>query len=180
MTDEHYDRTAASFHRRIETIANAVDSMAPGLAAATSLLAQAILDDRKVLVCACGRDATLAAHIAAVLRTPLESGPPLPAIALCSDSVEGDTQLWRDLRTLSRDGDILLCIDSGPGAAIAQKFIQFAGTRNLVTVAMSENLEIDGGSCIEIHAADADQRSELALMASHCLREHIKQLLVGE
>ncbi|WP_439101848.1 phosphoheptose isomerase [Congregibacter sp.] len=180
MIDENYERTAASFHRRIETIANAVDSMAPGLTAATSLLAQAMLDDRKVLVCACGKDAALAAHVAATLRTPIEPGPALPALAFCSDSAGGDTQLWRDLRTLSRDGDVLLCIDRGAGAAIAQKFIQFAETRNLVTIALSDNTEVPGGSCIALRAADEDQRSELALMAIHCLREHIKQFLLGE
>ncbi|WOJ98360.1 phosphoheptose isomerase [Congregibacter brevis] len=180
MNEEDYERTASSFHRRIETIANAVDTMAPGLATATSLLTQAMLDDRKILVCACGRDATLASHVAVVLRTPMDAAPALPAIALHSDSDSGDAGHWRDLRTLSRDGDILLSIDTRSDIAVAQKYIQFAETRNLVVISLSEKVELSGGACIELHAEDQDLRSELAFMASHCLREHIKQMLLGE
>lgn len=180
MTDQSYARIAASFHRRIDTIASAVDSMAPGLEAATTLLTQAVLEDRKVLVCGCKEDATLAAHVAAILRTPQEPGPALPALAFSSDVEDGDDQLWRDLRTISRDGDILLCIDSHRGAALAHRGIEFAKTRNLVTIAMSEKLRIDDIACIELHAEDSDLRSELILMASHCLQEQIKQILLGE
>ncbi|WOJ94965.1 phosphoheptose isomerase [Congregibacter variabilis] len=180
MTDQSYESIAASFHRRIDAIAGAVDSMAPGLEAATTLLTQAVLEDRKVLVCGCKEDATLAAHVAAILRTPPEPGPALPALAFCSDIEGGGDQMWRDLRTLSRDGDILLCIDSRPGAALAYRAVEFAEKRNLVTIAMSETVRVDGVTCIELHTEDSDLRSELILMSSHCLQEQIKQILLGE
>ncbi|EED33862.1 hypothetical protein NOR53_1948 [gamma proteobacterium NOR5-3] len=180
MSDQSYERIAASFHRRIDAIAGAVDSMASGLEAATSLLTQAVLEDRKVLVCGCKEDASLATHVAAVLRTPQGPAPALPALAFGSDVEDGGDQLWRDLRTLSRDGDILLCIDSRPGAALAHRAIAFAETRNLVTITMSETLRVDGVACIALDAQDSDLRRELILMASYCLQEQIKQILVGE
>jgi hypothetical protein len=45
---------------------------------------------------------------------------------------------------------------------------------------MSEKLSINGIACIELQAKDPDLRSELILMASHCLQEEIKQTLLGE
>jgi DnaA initiator-associating protein len=180
MTDQAYERIAASFHRRIDAIASAVDSMAGGLEVATSLLTQAVLEDRKVLVCGCEEDARLAAQVAAAFRTPQGSGPALPALAFCSDTPNGDEQLWRDLKTLSRDGDILLCIDTHAGAEFAQYCVKFADQRNLVTIAMSEDLGLDGITCIALSAHEQHLRSELTLMASHCLQEQIKHILVGE
>lgn len=180
MSDETYERIAASFHRRIDAIASAVDAMAAGLQTATIALTRAVLEDRKVLVCGCGDDATLAALVATTLRTPREPAPALPAIAFHSDLLDGDAQMWRDLRTLSRDGDILLCVDSRGGAALAHHCVKFARTRNLVAITMSEKLGIDDISCIELHTDDQDLRTELILMASHCLQEQIKQALLGE
>lgn len=180
MNEQNYERTAASFHRRIDAIASAVDVMAPGLEIAASLLTQALLEDRKILVCGCAEDATLASHIAAVLRTPQEPSPPLPALAFSSSSANGDAQLWRDLRTLSRDGDVLLCIDSYTGASLAKSCITFAKKRNLTTITLSESTGVEGIACIELQANEQVLRSELILMASHCLKEHVKQVLVGE
>ncbi|WP_439105703.1 phosphoheptose isomerase [Congregibacter sp.] len=180
MTEYSYQRIAASFHQRIDAIANAVDSMAPGLAAAASLLSQAVLEDRKILISACEEDAVLAELVATVLRTPIEPGPALPALALRSDSHEGDPTLWRNLRTLSRDGDVLLCIDSGAGATLARKYVEFAEKRNLIAIVLSEKLEISGGTCIALNVEHPDLRRELILMASHCLRDQTKQVLLGE
>ncbi|MDP5055092.1 MAG: phosphoheptose isomerase, partial [Congregibacter sp.] len=147
---------------------------------ATSLLTQAVLEDRKILVCGCEADARLAAHVAAGFRTPEGSGPALPALAFCSDTPSGDTQLWRDLKTLSRDGDILLCIDTHAGAEFAQYCVKFADQRNLVAISMSEDLGLEGIACIVLPVNEQDLRSELILMASHCLQEQIKHILVGE
>jgi len=180
MNEPIYERTAASFHRRIDAIASAVDLMAPGLETAASLFTQALLEDRKILVCGCAEDATLAAHVAAVLRTPQEPGPSLPALAFSSSSPSGDTELWRDLRTLSRDGDVLLCLDSHPGAALAKSCITFAQKRNLTAITLSENTGIENIACIALQAEEQVLRSELILMASHCLKEQVKQVLVGE
>lgn len=181
MTDDSYDRIATSFHRRIDNIASAVDTMAPGLGAAASLLTQAVLEDRKILVCGCGEDATLAAHIAAVFRTPIDSGPTLPALAFYADHpLSEDASLWRDMRTISRDGDVLMCVDSLKDAPMARQCISFAAKRNLVAIALSENPGVDGAICLDMRVADRNLRSELLLMATHCLQEQIKQFLLGE
>jgi DnaA initiator-associating protein len=88
--------------------------------------------------------------------------------------------LWRDLRTLSRDGDVLLCLDSVAGAPLARRAVNFALQRNLVVIAVSENPEQAGGVNIDLQAETQALRSELILMACHCLQEQIKHAMLGE
>jgi phosphoheptose isomerase len=178
---DNYDRIAGAFHRRIDCIAGAVDAMAPGIDSAAQLLTQAVLEDRKILVCACAGDAGLATHVAKTLRASGDAGPALPALAFTSDEAPGDhSQLWRDLRTLSRDGDVLLCLDSSTGAELARRSVQFALQRNLVAVAVSDTLDGVAGTHITLRAETRALRSELMLMACHCLQEQIKHVMLGE
>lgn len=184
MSGEAYERIAGAFYRRIDSIAGAVDSMAPGLEAAAALLTQAVLEDRKILVCGSDEDATLACHIASSFRTPVAPAPALPAIALsCEVPDDRNAWLWRDLRTLARDGDILLCVDSAPGGRLAMPCFDFAQQRNLVAIALSEPVE-GGGVCVALPPAeqtgDRSMRTELVLMACHCLQEQIRQFMLGE
>jgi phosphoheptose isomerase len=178
---DNYDRIAGAFHRRIDSIAGAVDAMAPGIDSAAQLLTQAVLEDRKILICGCAGDAGIATHVAATLRTPGDAGPALPTLAFTSDEAPSDhSQLWRDLRTLSRDGDVLLCIDSSAGAQLARRSVHFAVQRNLVAIAVSEPLDGIAGTRITLQAENPALRSELILMACHCLQEQIKLVMLGE
>ena len=177
---DSYNELATAFHRRIESIAAAVDVMAPGLDRATALIVQAVMNDRKILVCACGPDRGLAIHLASLLRAP-ENSPPLPAIAVVSDvSGEASDGLWRDLRTLSRDGDVLLSLDTREGADFAALCDQFARERNLGVVALSDANERIAERAVTLAATGSDLRSELLLMAAHCLLDRIRQQLLGE
>lgn len=173
-----YVRIAESFHRRIECIAGAVDVLAAGIQGAASLLTRAVLEDRKVLVCASGADAALAAFAARALR---DGAPGLPAVSVsCDDGGDADAILWRDLRTLSRDGDVLLCLDSHPGAPLARACAGFAATRNLALITLSEPLDGAAHTAVELLADSSEQRIELLLMACHCLQVEIRHLLLGE
>ncbi|MFT7286378.1 MAG: D-sedoheptulose 7-phosphate isomerase [Halieaceae bacterium] len=181
-----YARIASVFHQRIDNIAGAVDSMAPALEEASNALLHAVLSDRRIIVLACGVDFALGAHVAAELRTPRGTGPALPAIHLGSSCAGAATPegaesvpLWRDLRTLSRDGDAIICIDTTPGATVAQLAVHLAGQRNLVPVTLSESSELQGCS-VALPGDTPALRSELALMAMHCLQELIGQAMLGE
>lgn len=177
---DSYEHLSAAFQRRMACIAGAVDILAPGIEAAVTKLIGAVMEDRKILLCGCGTDKALVEHMAQTLRCP-DPPPSLPAIAIIGDGEpDVDASLWRDLRTLSRDGDVLLALDTRDGAAFAQISARFAQERNLSAIILSQYLEPLADSCVVLEAEDQSLRSELALMATHCLREQIRHQLLGE
>ena len=177
-----YERIAQAYHQRIDAIAETVDAMAPGLQAAAAQIVDAALDDRRILVCATGLDASIAAYATMLLRGGAGGIPPLPALSLAgADDDARQSSLWRDLRTLSRDGDVLLCIDSAEGALTANEALQLARARNLCALLLSDLAEAeDAAAIMPLQGANAAVRRELAMMALHCLRDLIAELLMGE
>lgn len=175
-----YDQIAADFHRRIECIASAVDHLAAPLEQAAELLAAAALEDRKILVCACGCDEGLGQYIARLLRTG-DSGPSLPALAFGDPGLpDDDADFWRDLRTLSRDGDVLLSLDTQINAPLATRCAEFASLRNLLAISLSDASTATDGLSIPLMANGDGLRTELALMVAHSLRDRVWQRLLGE
>ena len=175
-----YEQIAADFHRRIDCIAGAVDHLAPALEQAAELLARAVLEDRKILVCACGTDEGLGTYLAGLLRTG-DLGPAMPALAFGDAAIAGEgTDMWRDLRTLSRDGDVLLCLDTNADAPLATRCAEFARQRNLLAINLSDAGTATDGLSIPLIAPDEGLRKELALMAAHSLRDQVWKHLLGE
>jgi phosphoheptose isomerase len=178
-----YERTAADFHRRIDAIAAGVDTMAPGIEAAATQLFEALLNDRRILVCASGADAPLAAHVVRCLLRGTGSAPPLPAQVLTSDQADAaDAPHWRDVRVLARDGDVLLCLDTDDAAPAAQRAAALAAERNLGCILLSELPASAQPNAVQITLPTSDRtlRQELALMAVHSLYGLLSALLVGE
>jgi len=175
----HYEQLAAGFHRRIDCIAGAVDALAPGLDGAAQQIVSAVLDDRRILLCGTGPDSSLARYGALLLRRPGDAMPTLPALLLGAEE-EPLEQLWQDVRCLARDGDILLCIDSSDNAATAGAAAKLAAQRNLIAVLLSAENAFADAIAVELRAADAELRRELALMAVHELRSQVLRLLMGE
>ncbi|MEL7045055.1 MAG: SIS domain-containing protein [Pseudomonadota bacterium] len=176
-----YERVAGTFHRRIDCIASAVDDLAPGIERGAALLTQAVLDDHKILVLGTGSDAGLALSLAECLRGAEAGAPALPALALVQDDDAGEeSALWRDLRILARDGDVLLCLDSLEGAPLALACARLAEERGLIMIALCDSFEPPAGAAISLRADDRALRRELLLMASHCLQAEIRHLLLGE
>ena len=176
-----YDRIATSFHTRINTIAGAVDAMAPGIERGAAMLVQAALDDRKVLVCGAGPDGDLAAHTASRLREGDDGVPALPALAIATGQGASLPNLFdRDLRALSRDGDVLICIDTSEEGRVAAYSLEVARARNLGLVLLSRFGDSDAQAEITLLADSSILCSELALMALNCLDHEIQHLLLGE
>ena len=176
-----YDTIAALFHQRIDSIVGAVDTMAAGLQSAASSAMQAVMEDRKLILIGCGDDAVLAQYAASLFRTPADDTPPVPAIAVSSDtSDDPDAKIWRELRTLSRDGDVIIAIETGEhGNTIAQSLV-VAQERNLVPIILSEQMAPNATGMIFLQESNPLQRRELALMALHTLRELIRRTWLGE
>lgn len=177
-----YSRVATAFHSRIDCIAGAVDLLAPGLRAAAALLTRAALEDRKVLVCADSTDAPLAELLTCALRAGRDGVPGLPALLLCAAARGGEasTTLWHDLRTLARDGDVLVCVDMQDDAQLASACARFASERNLEALTLSERSGHDGQVAVVLRADNRELRTELLLMAFHCLQDEIRHLLLGD
>ena len=181
IDDASYTRIAADFHARIDCIAGAVDVLAPGIHKAATLLTQAVLEDRKIIVCADVSDAALADALAQALRSGRNGSPALPALALAgSTHADASVDLWTDLRTLARDGDVLLCIDTREQAPFAAACATFAERRNLAAVTLSDRDGSDAVVAVTLRADTRELRSELLLMACHCLQAEIRHLLLGE
>jgi phosphoheptose isomerase len=176
-----YDRVAAAFHTRIDAIVSAVDAMAPGIERSATLLVQAALGDHKVLICASGQDDPLANHTAAALREAQAGMPPLPAYAITSDvDPAASGNLERDLRALSRDGDVLLAIDTSADADLARFCVEVAQERNLGLIILSVSEDAGIESAIPLPGETQALRMELAMMAVDCLHTEIRHLLLGE
>lgn len=174
-----YAAIAGAFHQRIDLIASAVDELAPGLEAAGEQAVATVLGDGKLLVCAAGEDHALGAYAASRMREPLRGGPSLPAVYLGSSEFSGEgARLWRDLRTLSRDGDVLLCIDTSETGATAAMSQRVARERNLAPITLSYAQL--AAPYIPLSAASAGLRGELALMAINSLLDLIRLTMLGE
>lgn len=180
-TTDDYESIAALFHQRIDSIVGAVDSMAEGLQGAANSAMQAVMEDRKLLLIGCAEDAMLAQYAAGIFRTPVDGTPPIPAIAITADTSDTpDSIIWKELRTLSRDGDVMIAIDTrDQGPSVAQSML-VANERNLVSINLSEQLESAANATILLRASDSLQRRELALMALHTLQALIRRTWVGE
>lgn len=186
---DSYERIALAFHQRIDCIAGAVDALAPGLEAASATVVQTLLNDGKILIVACEGDAALANYLASSLRSSELAGPPLPALPLVCDQLPDNAlealpnkehELWTALKTLSRDGDVVLCLDSSEQAFLAKACSRIAVERNLISISMSEPDKDCQGLNIALQAESTHLRRELMLMASHCLGDQIQCILLGE
>lgn len=175
-----YQRVARDFHQRIDAIAAAVDELAPAMEAAAALIVEAAVNDHRVFFCSGDYEAGIASYMAQQFRSGGGVYPALPVLSL-DGGREGDNQapLWRDLRALSRDGDVILCIDSSDGGALAQHAAALAAERNLPAIILSQATSVTA-TLLPLSHPKPELRREMALMALHSLHALILQTLMGE
>lgn len=191
-----YDTIALQFQNTIETIAMSVDALAPAISAGGTLMAQTLLDDRKIVACGNGPDAALAQLFVAHLLSRFETErPALPAFALGCESTAASAIIQttgtndvfsRPLRALGTDGDILLCIASSEAATNLIRAVQAAHDRNMAVVLLSnseerelENLLDDGDVAMHVPSNHAGRVLEMHTMVIHCLCTLIEHTLFG-
>jgi phosphoheptose isomerase len=189
---DHYQIISSSFQATLEAITMSVDDLAEPLSQASELISGALLQDRKILCCGEGADATLAMLFTSNMLGHFDrERPALPAICLAADSASLTAISTEDhfhecfsrqIRALGQEGDVLLCIDSSPvpGGSISRA-MQAAGDRGMGVVSLLRNPENspDDGVSICVNAAQRHRIVELYTMVIHCLCELVDHNLFG-
>ena len=185
------------FIQSIETKQQSVDVLTPLISVAADVASGALLDNRKILTCGNGGSAADAQHFSSELLNRFErERPPLPAIALTTDSstltsIANDYDyreiFSKQVRALGQAGDVLLAISTSGNSPNIVRAINAAHERNMRVIAFTGR---DGGE-IARHLGEADVElrvpaertariQEVHLLLIHCLCDLIDARLLGE
>jgi D-sedoheptulose 7-phosphate isomerase len=190
-------RIRAHFAESAELKLAAVDTLAPLIARAASLMTGCLLADGKLLACGNGGSAADAQHFAAEMVGRFErERPELPAVALTTDTsiltaVANDydfSQVFaKQVRALGRAGDVLLAISTSGSSANVVAAITAAHEREMRVVGLTGK---GGGRMTELLTADdvhicvphstTTRIQEVHLLSIHCLCDAIDQSLLGD
>ncbi|MDR2839080.1 MAG: phosphoheptose isomerase [Azonexus sp.] len=189
-------RVAQHFEDSVQTKLQAVEALAPPIAAAIETLTSGLIDGGKILVCGNGGSAADAQHFAAELIGRFEAErQELAAIALTTDSsiltaVANDysfNQIFsRQVRGLGHAGDALVAISTSGNSTNVIEAIRAAHEQEMSVIALTGR---DGGRIGEmlrdsdIHLCVPVERTariqETHLLILHCLCDGIDALLLG-
>jgi D-sedoheptulose 7-phosphate isomerase len=190
-------RVREHFAESISTKQSAVDVISESIAAAGGLMAQALLDDGKILSCGNGGSAGDAQHFSSELLNRFEmERPGLPAMALTTDSstvtsISNDYSyeeiFSKQVRALGKTQDVLLAISTSGNSENVCRAISAAHERGMKVVALSGR---DGGRMagmfgegdveIRVPATRTARIQEVHLLIIHCLCDIIDATLLGE
>ncbi len=193
---DYYEIIANNFQATIEAIAMSADDLASAIEGASQLLAQALLEDRKIIACGGGVDAVTAQLFTTHLLDHFDRDrPALPALALGSDGASAmaiarsaglEDVFSRPLRALGHPGDVLLCCNSGGAQNILLRAVQAAHERNMAVIALTSDGDSELGSRIRagdieirVNASHRPRRIELHTLVIHCLCELLDHTLFG-
>ena len=193
---DYYRIIADNFQRTIDTIVMSVDPLAEVIERGGQLMAEALLADRKIIVCGNGVDAALAQLFTCNLLNRFdEDRPALPALTLGADSASvtaiaqsiGISEIFsRQLRALGQAGDVLLCINSSTGTDNLLRAVQIAQERNMGIVMMSNTGDSEIGSLmrpddveLRVDATQPARIVEIHTMVIHHFCELIDHNLFG-
>lgn len=190
------DHIRQHFTDSIQTKIESADALAPQIAKGADMMVQALISGQKILTCGNGGSAADAQHFSAELLNRFEvERPPLPAIALTTDSSTltaiGNDYDFNDcfskqVSALGGDGDVLLAITTSGNSENIIRAIKAARERGTKVVVLSGK---DGGKIagiltendVEIRVpADRTARiQETHILVIHCLCDLIDQNLFG-
>ena len=190
-------RVKNNFQESILTTRNCMEELAPIIAQAASHMIQALLTDRKILVCGNGGSAADAQHFSAELLNRFErERPGLPAISLTTDTstitaigndYHFDDIFSKQVRALGQSGDVLLGISTSGNSRNVIRAIEAAHERGIVCVALNgrEGGEITGlltGQDVNIcvPGSSTARIQEVHGIVIHCLCDLIDYQLLGQ
>lgn len=190
-------RVKNNFQESILTTRNCVEDLAPVIAQAAMLMIQALLSDRKILVCGNGGSAADAQHFSAELLNRFErERPGLPAISLTTDTstitaigndYHFDDIFSKQVRALGQAGDVLLGISTSGNSRNVIRAIEAAHERGILCVALNgrEGGEITGllaGQDVNIcvPGPSTARIQEVHGIVIHCLCDLIDYQLLGQ
>jgi D-sedoheptulose 7-phosphate isomerase len=180
-------RVREHFAESIATKQSAVDALADSIAAAGALMADALLNEGKILSCGNGGSAADSQHFSSELLNRFEmERPGLPAMALTTDastvtSISNDYSyeeiFSKQVRALGKPQDILLAISTSGNSENVCRAIAAAHERGMSVVALSGR---DGGHMAGIFSGnDVEIRVPATRTALHCLCDLIDTTLLG-
>lgn len=189
-------RVYTLFQRSVEAKMQVGEALTPALTRASQCIVQALLDDRKILVCGNGLSAALAQMFTASLADRFERDRPgLPAIWLGSNlttytaiATEGGVNevYAKATKALGHDGDVLVIISTTGNSANLIQAAEVARERGMSIVALTGG---DGGDIARLlDLADVeirvpiDSRSrihEIHLLSIFCICDLIDNSLFG-
>ena len=166
------------------------------IAASAEMMAEAFLNEKKVLICGNGSGAANAQYFSSRMLNHFEvERPGLAAIALSADSTtltaianfgHFDQTYAKQVLALGQAGDVLIAISTSGNAANILNAIRAAKERNMRVIAFSGG---DGGLLMElledqdIHLGvphdNAARIQEVYVLILHCLCDAIDCLLLG-
>lgn len=190
-------RVKNNFQESILTTRNCMEDLAPIIAQAAAHMIQALLSDRKILICGNGGSAADAQHFSAELLNRFErERPGLPAIALTTDTstitaigndYHFDDIFSKQVRALGQAGDVLLGISTSGNSRNVIRAIEAAHERGIICVALNgrEGGEITGlltGQDVNIcvPGSSTARIQEVHGIVIHCLCDLIDYQLLGQ
>ncbi len=190
-------RVKNNFLESIQIKTDAVDELAPVIANAAAAIANALLNDKKVMACGNGGSAADAQHFSAEMLNRFEmERPGLPAIALTTDSstltsIANDYQFAeiysKQIRALGHEGDVLLAISTSGESHNIVHAIDAAHDRNMTVIALTGR---EGGQIADLMNNDdfeirvptwsTARIQEVHIMIIHSLCDLIDLQLLGQ
>jgi D-sedoheptulose 7-phosphate isomerase len=190
-------RVKNHFQESVATIRDTVDELAPLITTAAGHMIQALLTDKKILVCGNGGSAADAQHFSAELLNRFErERPGLPAIALTTDAstitsiandYHFDDVFSKQVRALGQPGDILLGITTSGNSPNVLRAVEAAHERHMIVVALNGrsggemNAALQGQDVnICVRGPSTARVQEVHGIVIHCLCDLIDYQLLGQ
>lgn len=190
-------RVRSNFEQSIQTARSLMEELAPTVTKAAVVMADALLNERKILVCGNGGSAADAQHFSAEMLNRFErERPGLPALALTTDSSTltsiGNDYRFEDIfakqvRALGQPGDVLLAISTSGNSANINLAVDAAHERGMACVALNGRnggkltaMLADGDVDICVAGPSTARIQEIHGIVIHCLCDLIDYQLLGE
>ena len=190
-------RVKNNFQESILTARNCMETLAPFIAQAAARMIQALLTDRKILVCGNGGSAADAQHFSAELLNRFErERPGLPAISLATDTstltaiandYHFDDIFAKQVRALGQSGDVLLGITTSGNSRNVIRAVEAAHERDMICVALNgreggEMTTVLAGNDVNIcvPGSSTARIQEVHGIVIHCLCDLIDYQLLGQ
>jgi D-sedoheptulose 7-phosphate isomerase len=179
------------------TMRDTMDELAPLITQGAGRMLQALLTDRKILVCGNGGSAADAQHFSAELLNRFErERPGLPAISLTTDtstitSIANDYHFddifAKQVRALGQAGDILFGITTSGNSPNVLRAVTAAHERGMIVVALNGRSggELTGmlqGQDVNlcVRGPSTARIQEVHGLVIHCLCDLIDHQLLGQ
>ncbi len=196
-SDTFIARINDSFQAHDELLQVSRTLLAPDIASAANKIIEALLSDKKMLICGNGGSAADAQHFSSELLNRFEKERPgLPAISLTTDastvtSIANDYNFddifGKQVRALGTPGDILLCISTSGNSTNIIRAVEAAHERDMVCVALNGR---EGGDLtssmnqndinICVPGQSTARIQEMHIIIIHCICDLIDFHLLGQ